>query len=68
MDFIVISFRLITRKSQMIPPITKPIGINQKAQTSRNRTAPEGCHTHAALELDLARFWDMMADAVSRLP
>ena len=32
------------------------------------RTAPEGCHTHAALELDLARFWDMMADAVSRLP
>lgn len=32
------------------------------------RKAPEGCHTHAALELDLARFWDMMADAVSRLP
>ena len=32
------------------------------------RTAPEGCHTPAALELDLARFWDMMADAVSRLP
>ena len=39
MDFIVISFRPMIRKSQMTPPITKPMGMNQKAPTSRNRIA-----------------------------
>ena len=39
MDFMVISFRPMTRKSQITPPTTKPMGINQKAPTSRNRIA-----------------------------
>lgn len=52
-----------------------PIGIELSGKltcgmtvTDFRKKAPENCHTHAALELDWARFWDMMADAVSRLP
>ena len=32
------------------------------------RPAPEDCHTWAALKLDAPRFWDLVADAVKRLP
>lgn len=32
------------------------------------RPAPEGCHTWAALKLDASRFWDLVTDAVQRLP
>lgn len=32
------------------------------------RPAPEDCHTWAALKLDASRFWDLVTDAVQRLP
>lgn len=32
------------------------------------RPAPEDCHTWAALKLDQARFWDLVTEAVERLP
>lgn len=32
------------------------------------RAAPEDCHTLAALKLDAPRFWDLVTDAVQRLP
>ena len=32
------------------------------------RPAPEDCHTWVALKLDQARFWDLVTEAVERLP
>ncbi len=59
----------------VVKSVPVPIGIELTGSRTRGMTvadfrrkAPEDCRTHAATELDLARFWDMMADAVARLP
>ena len=36
----------------------------REARADRRGPAPQGCRTHAALELDHARFWGLVVDAL----
>ena len=59
----------------IVQTIRVPIGIELGGDLSVGRTiadtrfaADEDCHTWAATRLDAERFWDLIADAVVRLP
>lgn len=51
------------------PIVVETTGRHTTGMTvvDRRRPAPAGCRTHAALELDHARFWDLVTDALTRI-
>ncbi|WP_375388589.1 nucleoside hydrolase [uncultured Amnibacterium sp.] len=58
----------VVRATRM-PIVVETAGVHTLGMTvaDRRRPAPVGCRTSAALELDHARLWDLIVDALERI-